>query len=77
MQQRATTENDERRPTMNQRRLQLLASYSLWSSLPKKKNNFATYNKARQDAKLADAKAAEAAKDLGPQLSRRELLRTR
>ena len=30
---------------------------------PKKKNNFATYNKARQDAKLADAKAAEAATD--------------
>jgi hypothetical protein len=27
---------------------------------PKKKNNFGTYNKARQDAKLADAKAAEA-----------------
>ena len=33
---------------------------------PKKKNNFATYNKARQDAKLADAKAAEAAKDVQP-----------
>ena len=27
---------------------------------PKKKNNFGTYNKARQDAKLADAKAAAA-----------------